>query len=451
MLATNRPPVLRSSRCVPRAGTGAAGQDGPLTPIEEPTGEEITRHGRRYPFAALVALLVTTVGLGFSIGVFTPAVAARLDAWGVSPIVNGLTSTGMYLAVGLGALFAGRLTRRLGARWTFLAGAVGLAATSALFPLLASLPAWFVLRALAGGFAALFFVSTEVAVGLLGDPRRRARNLAFYGVAFSVGFSAGAGAWPLFETIGPWAPLFAASASSAAGALLGVFLFSDARPSRCDRPERRKRPRTKVGAVLAVGFSYGFCEAVVAALIAVYAVRIGYSKDAAGYFLMLIVGTGLVTHIPVGLIADRVGPMRLIRIATVVALVGVVAPLVFLCDAAIGLACVLAGGGVGSLYTLGLAEVGRRVDGTALAGANARFTAAYGIGSVLGPAVGGAAMILVGAQGFFWSLATCLVALAVTVFAARAAAAPSLASVVPRIYMRYPLDVGMTNTIEEWP
>ncbi|NMC69582.1 MAG: MFS transporter [Myxococcales bacterium] len=422
-----------------------------MTPIEEPTGGEITQHGRRYPLAALATLLVTTVGLGFSIGIFTPAIAARLDAWGVSPVVNGLTSTVMYLAIGLGALFAGRLIRRLGARWTFLAGAVGLAATAALFPLLPNLPAWFVLRALAGGFAALFFVSTEVAVGLIGDPRKRARNLAFYGVAFSVGFSAGAGSWPLFEMIGRWAPLFAASAASAAGAVLGVFLFTDARPSRRDRPERRRRPRADLKVTLGVGFSYGFCEAVVTALIAVYAVRIGYSSDAAGYFLMLIVGTGLVTHIPVGLIADRVGPMFLTRIATVVALAGVVAPLVFLCDATIVLACVLAGAGVGSLYTLGLAEVGRRVDATALAHANARFTASYGVGSVLGPAAGGAAMILVGAQGFFWSLSACLAVLAVAVLGARAAAAPAAAPVVPHIYSKYPLDLVMSDAIEEWP
>lgn len=422
-----------------------------MTPIEEPTGGETTHHGRRYPLAALVTLLVTTVGLGFSIGVFIPAVASKLDAWGVSPVVNGLTSTVMYLAIGLGALLAGRMIKHLGARSTFLAGAIGLAATAALFPALPNLAAWFVLRAFAGGFAALFFVSTEVAVGWIGDPRKRARNLAFYGVAFSVGFSAGAGSWPLFEMIGPWAPLFAASVSSAAGAVLGVFLFVDARPSRRERPERRKRPRADIKATLAVGFSYGFCEAVVTALIAVYAVRIGYSSEAAGYFLMLIVGTGLVTHIPVGLIADRVGPMLLTRIFTVVALAGVVSPLIYLCDATIVLACVLAGAGVGSLYTLGLAEVGRRVEATALAPANARFTASYGVGSVLGPAVGGAAMILVGAQGFFWSLAACLAGLTVVAMGTRAAAAPSSASIVPRVYSKYPLDLVMADAIEEWP
>lgn len=420
-----------------------------MTPIEEPTGGETTQHGRKYPFATLVMLLVTTVGLGFSIGIFTPSVAARLDSWGVSPMVNGLTSTVMYLAIGLGALLAGRMIKRQGARWTFLVGAIGLSATAALFPAFPNLAAWFVLRAFAGVFAALFFVSTEVAVGLVGDPRKRARNLAFYGIAFSVGFSSGAGTWPLFELLGPWAPLFASSTASAVGAVLAVFLFTDARPSRRDRPERRKHERVDLKATLVVGFSYGFCEAVVTALITVYLVRVGYSLETAGYFLMLLVGTGLLTHIPVGLIADRVGPMLLTRIATVVALVGVALPLFHLSDFTLVVTCILAGGGVGSLYTLGLAEVGRRVDAHGLAHANARYTASYGIGSVLGPAVGGAAIFLVGASGFFWSLTTCLAILALVSLGSRAPVQPA-GSVVPRIYSKYPLDLVMSDEIGEW-
>ncbi|MBN1774021.1 MAG: MFS transporter [Deltaproteobacteria bacterium] len=421
-----------------------------MTPIEEPTGGETTQHGRRYPFAALVMLLVTTVGLGFSIGIFTPAVAAKLDAWGVSPLVNGLTSTVMYFAIGLGALLAGRMVKGQGARWTFLVGAAGLSVTAALFPALPNLAAWFVLRAFAGLFAALFFVSTEVAVGLIGDPRKRARNLAFYGIAFSVGFSSGAGTWPLFELLGPWAPLYAASAASALGAVLALFLFTDARPSRRDRPERRGKARVDLKATLVVGFSYGFCEAVVTALITVYCVRVGYSTDTSGFFLMLIVGTGLVTHIPVGLIADRVGPMRLTRIATVVALAGVALPLLYVNDATLIVTCILAGAGVGSLYTLGLAEVGRRVDSHTLAYANSRFTAAYGIGSVLGPAVGGLAIYFIGAQGFFWSLTVCVAVLMLVIFGAHPPAQPP-GSIVPRVYSRYPLDLVMSAAIDEWP
>jgi cyanate permease len=232
--------------------------------------------------------------------------------------------------------------------------------------------------------------------------------------------------------------------------VLALFLFTDARPSRRDRPERRGRTRVDLKAVLVVGFSYGFCEAVVTALIAVYCVRVGYSNDTAGFFLMLIVGTGLVTHIPVGMIADRVGPMLLTRIAAVVALVGVVSPLIYLCDATVVLACVLAGAGAGSLYTLGLAEVGRRVDSHNLAFANSRFTASYGIGSVLGPAVGGVAIFLVGAQGFFWSLSGCLLVLTLVIIATHTPEQPP-GSIVPRVYSRYPLDLVMTDAIDEWP
>jgi MFS family permease len=392
----------------------------------------------RHPLAALVTLLGTTVALGLSIGIFTPLISARLDRAGVAPFVNGLTSTVMYLAIGLGALFAGRVIKRHGVRLTFLLGAVGLALSAACYPLLPSLPAWFVIRALSGGFAALFFVSTEVAVGLIGDPARRGRNLALYGVAFSIGFSFGAASWPLLDPLGAWTPFLVVSAVSILAAGLAPFLFPDARPPLRDRPERRRRSRLRLRAPLVTGFSYGFCEAIVTALLPVCGVRLGYSDDSVGWFFVLVVGSGLVTHIPVGIAADRVGPMPLTRAAAALALAGVCLPLLHLDPTTIILCCVLAGVGVGSMYTLGLAEVGRRVDAQDLAAANARFTASYGVGSVLGPALGGLVMMLLGPRGFFWSLAACLVVLTAVSLGAHPAPAPSAP---PVVRWRSPIDL----------
>ncbi|MBI5486520.1 MAG: MFS transporter [Deltaproteobacteria bacterium] len=384
----------------------------------------------RHPFAALVMLLGTTVALGLSIGVFTPLIAARLDRDGVAPLINGLTSTVMYLAIGLGALLAGRVIKSQGVRRTFLAGAIGLGLTSLCYPALPTLAAWFVFRAFSGGFAALFFVSTEVAVSLIGDPARRARNLALYGVAFSVGFSTGAASWPFLDPLGNWPPFLVVAAVSILAAGLAPFLFPDARPPVRDRPERRKQPRMALRAPLVIGFSYGFCEAIVTALLPVCTVRLGFSNDQVGWFFVLVVGSGLVTHIPVGIAADRVGPMPLTRAAASIALAGVCLPLLRLEMTTIILCCVLAGIGVGSMYTLGLAEVGRRVDIHTLAAANARFTASYGVGSVLGPALGGLAIMLLGPRGFFWSLAACLAVLTVVSFAAHPAPAPTAPPVV---------------------
>jgi MFS family permease len=106
-----------------------------------------------------------------------------------------------------------------------------------------------------------------------------------------------------------------------------------------------------------------------------------------------------------------------------------------------------AGVGVGSLYTLGLAEVGRRVDVHSLAAANAKFTSSYGIGSVLGPAAGGLAMMVVGPQGFFWTLAACLALLCVVSFFAKAAPPAHTPSVI-RWHPPVALDLF---ELEDWP
>lgn len=410
------------------------------------TGETTsqTNPGPKHPPAALVTLLLTTLLLGLSIGITVPLIAGRLDSRGVGPLTNGLTSTVMYLAIGIGALLAGRWIRKLGARSIFLVGAGGLAATLALFPLSPALGPWFALRAASGFFAALFFVSTEVAVGLVGDPNRRGRNLAFYGVAFSLGFSSGAAAWPLVASLSDTAAFGIAAAASFAALMLGPFLFPAVHPNARRKIERRRQARERLAGALACGFSYGFCEGIVVALMPVYAVRVGYSDTSAGIFFVLIVGSSLVAHIPVGLAADRIGSVRLVRAASTVSLAGVLLPLLHFHTLTLALACIAAGIGVGALYTLGLADIGRRVDDDGLPTANARFTAAYGIGSVLGPAAGGLAMITLGPQGFFVSLAVCLVFLAaMAVFAMPPPPAPP-----SHITLRWTREVDWA--IEEW-
>jgi MFS family permease len=399
----------------------------------------------RYPLAALATLLLTTLMLGVSIGLSVPLIAGRLDARGVGPLTNGLTSTVMYLAIGIGALVAGRWIRRQGARSIFLAGAGGLAATLALFPLFPSLGAWFALRAATGFFAALFFVSTEVAVGLVGDPNRRGRNLAFYGVAFSLGFSGGAASWPFVAPLSDGVAFGIAAGASLAALILGPYLFPAVRPAPKHRLERRRQPRERLAGALACGFSYGFCEGIVVALMPVYAVRVGYSESSAGVFFVLIVGSSLVAHVPVGLAADRIGAVRLVRTFAFVSLAAVILPLIHLHAATLAAACIGAGVGVGALYTLGLADIGRRVDDEGLAAANARFTAAYGIGSVLGPAAAGLAMITIGPQGFFVSLAACLAFLAAV---AAFAMPPPPAPRATRVTLRWAREVDWA--IEEW-
>jgi hypothetical protein len=51
------------------------------------------------------------------------------------------------------------------------------------------------------------------------------------------------------------------------------------------------------------------------------------------------------------------------------------------------------------LYTLTLIELGRNFQGDLLLAGNAAFTVAWGLGGVLGPPLGGAAMQLFGRAG----------------------------------------------------
>jgi MFS family permease len=64
------------------------------------------------------------------------------------------------------------------------------------------------------------------------------------------------------------------------------------------------------------------------------------------------------------------------------------------------------GGCVSGLYTVGLAHLGARLSGADLAAANAAYIFCYAVGTVVGPQGIGAAMDVVGNDGYAWALAS---------------------------------------------
>ena len=125
----------------------------------------------------------------------------------------------------------------------------------------------------------------------------------------------------------------------------------------------------------------------------VYASRLAFEDGTIGILMAIGALGGIALQVPLGRLADRTGHLRTLRLIAGCALI---LPLLMALSGAnlIGLVPLifLFAGISSAFYTVGLALVGERVKAGAMAAANSAFIFAYGVGSLFGPPVAGAAM-----------------------------------------------------------
>lgn len=106
---------------------------------------------------------------------------------GASQFAIGVMIAMYSLFPALLALYAGKLSDRLGVRVPMLAGSLGISAGLLLPWLSPSLPALYASAALIGASHMMYNVSTQNLVGSLGGPEDRTRNFANYALAMAFG------------------------------------------------------------------------------------------------------------------------------------------------------------------------------------------------------------------------------------------------------------------------
>jgi len=141
------------------------------------------------------------------------------------------------------------------------------------------------------------------------------------------------------------------------------------------------------------GLVFGAMETGVFTLVPVYADRLGFAEATVGIIVAAAALGGIALQIPIGRFADRTGRLTTLRLVAVGAVVLPLAAALAGAHLAALLPLIFLFAGLSSaFYTLGLALIGERVQPGALAAANAAFIFAYGVGSLIGPPVMGAAM-----------------------------------------------------------
>ena len=122
-------------------------------------------------------------------------------------------------------------------------------------------------------------------------------------------------------------------------------------------------------------------------------------------------------QLPIGWLADRMDPRRLIVACTVASLgAALLLPLAIGQPVLQWPLLIVWGAALGGFYTLGMIMMGQRFRGADLAAVNAAFVVMWGIGGISGPALSGAAMDIFGREALpAFVAASCLVFLPVVV------------------------------------
>lgn len=347
---------------------------------------------RRWSLAAAIA---ATAAFGMSLGFSAPLLSLLLEERGTATSLTGLNAAATYLGVILGPLWTPRLVRRFGMR-SFLLACLGLDVVL----LLAMRPLdgfweWFALRLLMGMAGSALFTAAEAWINLLAGDASRGRVIGIYMATLSGGFALG----PLLLAltgIAGWPPFLAGAlvAALAAPPLLGV------------GARARGLGREPAGSALAIfrkapfivlaGGLYGFFEATALALLPIWGVRTGLAPAAAAGLLTALGLGSVALQLPIGLLSDKMARLGVLQLCALAGLAGAaLLPLAARAgNLAIFAAVPLWGGFAAGIYPVTLAIAGARFRGAELVSANAALIIAYGLGSLLGPSLGGVAMDL---------------------------------------------------------
>ncbi|ANU16589.1 MFS transporter [Planococcus maritimus] len=341
-------------------------------------------------------ILVAIVSIsGFSQGMLLPLIAVIFEQDGVSSALNGLSATGLYIGIIVVAPFMEPQLRKFGFKPLILVGGAMVILALLSFPLWKSVLFWFVLRILIGvGDQALHF-STQTWITSTSHHHKLGRNIAIYGMSFSVGFGAG----PLFV---PLVQVFEALPFIISGGLcliawsLVFFLRNDF-PEYSASSMGAKGTLQRFRTALIIGWvaflpplGYGFLEASLSAIYPVYALRQSFDISMVSYILAAFSVGAIATQLPLGELSDRIGRKKVLMLALSGGGVSFLVATFVESNAWLTLILfMVAGMFVGSTFSLGISYMTDLMPKELLPTGNLLCGVAFSVGSLIGPAAGG--------------------------------------------------------------
>jgi MFS family permease len=354
-----------------------------------------------------LALLLAGAGLIGSL------VGVRAELAGFPTVASGLIGSAYYAGFLVGSALALRALGRVGHVRVFAALAA-LGSASVLTLGLAVYPiVWIFIRLITGLCMAGLYVVAESWLNGLANNEIRGRLFAVYMVVTSAAFGAGQLALG-FGDPGKLT-LFALAAIFFSLAVAPVALAEGGGPvietsENVSLRELAGIVPTGVFAALIVGIAHG----ALGGMGAVYATRVGLPPGRVAIFMAVQMLGGVVLQWPISAASDDIN-RRFVALGVSVAATGAAVHLVFVRPGSpLSFLVLTALGGLSyPLYSLAVAYTNDWTPAEKQMAAASRLVFLYGVGALVGPLVASVAMSIVGAVGFFWSVATVHFGLAV--------------------------------------
>ncbi|MFE4812085.1 MFS transporter [Peribacillus simplex] len=364
----------------------------------------------------LLSVLILIVGIsGFSQGMLLPIIAIIFENEGISSSLNGFHAASLYIGILLISPFMEAPLRKYGYKPLILFGGITVIVSLALFPVWKSFWFWFVLRFFIGiGDHTLHF-ATQTWITAISPIAKRGRNLAIYGLFFSLGFMVGPLMTKLLE-INQSLPFIITSILSLL-AWSTVFLIRNELPEQDDSESTSflgtLKRFTKVSRIAWVAFllpfTFGVLEASLNSNFPVFALRSGIDLTAVSIIIPAFSAGTLLTQIPLGMVSDRFGRRKtlltiLISGFAIFTLAGIYSYSV------LGLfICFMFGGMmVGSTFSLGISYIADLLPRNLLPAGNLLCSIFFSLGSIGGPFFGGLVIEHIDGGNFFYMISIML-------------------------------------------
>jgi MFS family permease len=369
-------------------------------------------------------ILVSIVAIsGFSQGMLLPLIAVIFEKSGVSPSLNGLNATALYIGILLVSPFMEMPLRKYGYKPVIIYGGGLVIVSLALFPLWETFWFWFALRLLIGiGDHSLHF-ATQTWITSSSPAAKRGRNISLYGLFFGIGFASGPLMTPLVN-VNQSLPFIVSSILCFMG---WVFVFT----LKNELPEqngginsflatiKQFRKALKYGWVAFLPpFSYGFLESSLNGSFPVYALRMNIDVSSVSMVLSAFAIGSIITQLPLGIISDKVGRRNILITILFLGFFSFTAAS-FLEHSFIGLfiAFLISGMIVGSTFSLGISYMTDLVPRNLLPTGNLLCGIFFSLGSLSGPIIGGLFIKFSQNVSFFYIISTMLLILSIIIFA----------------------------------
>lgn len=370
-------------------------------------------------------ILVSIVGIsGFSQGMLMPLIAIIFESDGVSSSLNGLHATGLYIGILLASPLMEAPLRKFGYKPLLLIGAGTVAVALAFFPLWKSFWFWFILRLCIGVGDHMLHFATQTWITDISPIHKRGRNIAIYGLFFSLGFAFG----PILARTVQFneALPFILSSCVTFLAWAAILLLKNEFPEQTVETSsfsgtisRFKKVFKYAWVALLPPFGFGFLEASLNGNFPVYALRNGMNVDAVSILLPAFAIGSILFQIPLGMISDKFGRNKVLKMIMFIgSIVFLVAGMVEDSVASLFICFTLAGMIVGSTFSLGISYMADLLPRDLLPAGNLMCSIFFSCGSMVGPFIGGIVIEYIkgGAFLFLFSVMLIIILLALMLF-----------------------------------